>query len=81
MTKWEKMNKRSFIKNITLTGIGAQFGMNAFAEVFNSKKNISSEILASDDDFWKQIRDQYLLKPDYINLENGYYNFLPQPQK
>jgi len=29
--------------------------------------------------FWRSIRSQYLLKPDYINLENGYYNFIPQP--
>jgi selenocysteine lyase/cysteine desulfurase len=35
--------------------------------------------LASDEKFWKEIRKQYLLKPDYINLENGYYNFIPQP--
>ena len=36
-------------------------------------------MLAADDAFWKKIRDQYILKPDYINLENGYYNFTPQP--
>jgi selenocysteine lyase/cysteine desulfurase len=36
-------------------------------------------VLAKDEDFWTSIRNQYLLKPDYINLENGYYNFLPQP--
>lgn len=29
--------------------------------------------------FWKRIRKDYSLKPDYINLENGYYNFIPQP--
>lgn len=33
----------------------------------------------SDDEFWKRIRKDYALKPDYINLENGYYNFAPQP--
>jgi selenocysteine lyase/cysteine desulfurase len=36
-------------------------------------------VLASDEAFWRSIRSQYLLKPDYINLENGYYNFIPQP--
>ena len=52
---------------------------NSLATMFDSKNNISSAELAADDIFWKKIRDQYLLKPDYINLENGYYNFLPQP--
>jgi selenocysteine lyase/cysteine desulfurase len=73
------MNKRSFIKNLALTGIGTPLGLDAMAALFNSKKNISAEALASDDSFWKSIREQYLLKPDYINLENGYYNFVPQP--
>jgi selenocysteine lyase/cysteine desulfurase len=36
-------------------------------------------VLASDEQFWKTIRKDYLLKPEYINLENGYYNFIPQP--
>ena len=36
------------------------------------------EILASNEDFWKGIRGGYRLKPDYINLENGYYCFLPE---
>jgi selenocysteine lyase/cysteine desulfurase len=73
------MNKRSFIKNLALTGIGTPMGLDAMAALFNSKKNITAEALASDDSFWKSIREQYLLKPDYINLENGYYNFVPQP--
>ncbi len=34
--------------------------------------------LSSDDDFWKGIRGEYDLKPDYTNLENGYYNILPK---
>jgi selenocysteine lyase/cysteine desulfurase len=34
--------------------------------------------LAADEDFWAGIRSGYRLKPDYINLENGYYNILPE---
>ncbi|WP_445381802.1 aminotransferase class V-fold PLP-dependent enzyme [Robiginitalea sp. IMCC43444] len=30
-------------------------------------------------DFWERIREDYALKPDYINLENGYYNIIPRP--
>ena len=73
------MNKRSFIKNAALSGIGATLGMDALASLFDAKKNVSATALAADDAFWKNIRNQYILKPDYINLENGFYNFIPQP--
>jgi len=36
------------------------------------------EELAKQEDFWLQIRAGYRLKPDYINLENGYYCHIPQ---
>ena len=29
--------------------------------------------------FWERIRKDYRLKPDYINLESGYYNIIPTP--
>ena len=62
-----------------LTSIGAPLGIAGFAKSFEQKAHLSPLALASDDAFWDEIRKQYLLKPDYINLENGYYNFLPQP--
>ena len=34
--------------------------------------------LAMDELFWAEIRAGYRLKPDYINLENGYYCIIPQ---
>jgi selenocysteine lyase/cysteine desulfurase len=73
------MNKRSFFKKAAITGIGASLGMDALAALFETKIDVSAEVLASDEQFWKKIRKHYLLKPDYINLENGYYNFIPQP--
>lgn len=73
------MHKRQFIKNVLLAGIGTPIGISGLAKSFAAKKNVSANILASDESFWNEIRTQYLLKPDYINLENGYYNFLPQP--
>ena len=36
-------------------------------------------LLYENEDFWAKIRSDYLLKPDYINLENGYYCMIPQP--
>ena len=62
-----------------LTSIGAPLGIAGLAKSFEKKAHLSPLALASDDAFWDEIRKQYLLKPDYINLENGYYNFLPQP--
>jgi selenocysteine lyase/cysteine desulfurase len=73
------MNKRSFIKNAALSGIGATMGMDALAALFETKKDSSATALAADDAFWKAIREHYILKTDYINLENGYYNMTPQP--
>jgi selenocysteine lyase/cysteine desulfurase len=73
------MNKRSLLKNAAMTGIGATLGMDALAALFETKLGVTGDALASDEKFWKEIRKQYLLKPDYINLENGYYNFIPQP--
>lgn len=73
------MKKRTFIKTAALSGIGSSIGMDALAALFDSKKNVSAETLAADDQFWKQIRSQYLIKTDYINFESGYYNIIPQP--
>jgi len=39
---------------------------------------ISAADLAEDEIFWEGVRKEYKIKPDYINLENGYYCFLPQ---
>ncbi len=73
------MNKRSFIKNIAIAGLGTPLGMDSLKEYFKKSADIPADVLASDDAFWKKIRNQYILKTDYINLENGYYNFVPQP--
>ncbi|HVM87512.1 MAG TPA: aminotransferase class V-fold PLP-dependent enzyme [Puia sp.] len=72
------MNKRTFLKSLALAGIGTSASGNLLAEwVKKAEKKPPSEI-ASDDDFWNSIRGGYKLKPDYINLENGYYNILPE---
>lgn len=68
------MNKRSFMKSMALLGIST-------GSVFSLKAKAApsiNEIDFNSDDFWDQIRAGYKLKPDYINLENGYYCFLPQ---
>ena len=73
------MEKRQFIKDLVLTGIAMPMGFGGMAKAFANHAEKSPLALAEDNTFWEQIRQQYILKPDYINLENGYYNFLAQP--
>jgi selenocysteine lyase/cysteine desulfurase len=72
------MDKRTFLKNAGLVGLGGMLSIDSLAELFKSVSAVSSADLAGDEDFWALIRKGYKLKPDYINLENGYYNFLPE---
>jgi selenocysteine lyase/cysteine desulfurase len=72
------MDKRTFLKNAGLAGLGAMVSFDSLAELFASVSAVSSRELAGDEDFWASIRKGYKLKPDFINLENGYYNFLPE---
>lgn len=68
------MNKRTFIKSLALLGVN-------LSSTFSSKASNStsfSEIDFGSADLWQQIRAGYRLKPDYLNLENGYYCFLPE---
>jgi selenocysteine lyase/cysteine desulfurase len=73
------MNKRSFLKGLALIGIGSSFKADSLHQLIASMENKSAQELATDEDFWAGIRSNYKLKPDYINLESGYYNILPQP--
>lgn len=65
------MNKRKFIKSLAALGLTTP--------LFSSETAAHSwgSLDFDDTDFWDQIRAGYKLKPDYINLENGYYCFLP----
>jgi selenocysteine lyase/cysteine desulfurase len=72
------MDKRSFHENSRLLGVGGVIGIDGLADMFNRESTVPAGVLAEDEEFWKTIRGGYLLKPDYINLENGYYCILPQ---
>ena len=71
------MQKRQFLKKLggaTLASTIIPMHLNANTE------NIAEPYPKSNEEaFWKRIRKDYLLKPDYINLENGYYNLVPTP--
>lgn len=72
------MDKRSFLKSFGLLGFGSLIKPDNLAKLVESAADFPPSELAENEDFWKQVRAGYLLNPDYINLENGYYNFLPQ---
>ncbi len=73
------MEKREFIKKASLAVLGAPFYGSALANNLSAIQDIAPEKLATRDDFWLKVRKDYNLKPDYINLENGYYNIIPTP--
>jgi len=72
------MDKRTFLKNAGLMSLGGFIGLDGLTQLIDNVSAIPSSVLAKDEDFWEKIRGGYLLKPDFINLENGYYCFLPQ---
>lgn len=72
------MDKRTFLKNAGLIGLGGMLSLDSIGNLVKSVSAITPEELSANEDFWETIRKGYKLKPDYINLENGYYNFLPE---
>ncbi|HSF46077.1 MAG TPA: aminotransferase class V-fold PLP-dependent enzyme [Chitinophagaceae bacterium] len=73
------MNKRTFLKKAAFAGLGGVLSFESFAGVVKNVASLPITDLAGDEDFWTKVRQYYKLKPDYINLENGYYNFVPEP--
>lgn len=58
--------------------VGLPFSLVNLGEWLKGYQHLSAVSLASNEDFWAEIRKGYKLKEDYINLENGYYCFMPQ---
>ncbi len=72
------MDKRTFLKSTAILGLAGLTPFDALSNWIEQFSHVSPTALAEDEVFWKGIRQGYRLKPDYINLENGYYCFLPQ---
>ncbi len=70
------MTKREFLK--TSAGIASAAVFYPLDQLMPEVAHLSLEEVAKDERFWKKIRKGYRLKPDYINLENGYYCITPQ---
>lgn len=72
------MDKRSFLKNVGMMSLAAPLNFIQLEEAVASVANLDVAAVAKDEDFWTKVRGDYALKPDYINLENGYYCFMPR---
>src|ERR1700736_2298886 len=69
------MNKRRFLSSVGGASLGLMFGPSLMAQ-YATKPVVA---VAEDEAFWAAVRDQFRLTSGYINLENGYYCFQPQP--
>ena len=72
------MDKRTFLKSAGLAGLGATLNFTHLRSAVAAVEGMDPKQVASDEDFWRAVRGDYSIKPDYINLENGYYCFMPQ---
>ena len=64
------MNKRDFVR----TAGAASLGLFLTDRLLAQYAGVPATAVADDEAFWLAIRGTYRLKPDYINLENGYYS-------
>lgn len=71
------MDKRTFLKSSAALGLSSFVSFDSLGNWLTKYEHHSAESLAREDDFWLGLRSGYRLKPDYINLENGYYCFVP----
>ena len=71
------MDKRNFIKTLGALSFSPLVSTNKLIDF----KNLSQALpfIENDDELWKTVRSHYTLKDEYINLESGYYNIIPNP--
>jgi len=69
------MNKREFVRTVGGLSLGALFGERRWSRY----AAMAPGRLAQDEPFWAEIRRQYLVTDEYINLENGYFLMQSQP--
>jgi hypothetical protein len=57
------MDKRSFIKNAGLAGLGSIVGMDGLKQLIDYVSVIPPSVLATDEDFWAEIRGGHARLP------------------
>ena len=69
------MHKRDFLRTLGGTSLALVLGEVPWARY----AALAPAQLAQDEPFWEALRRQFLLAPDYVNLENGYYMLQARP--
>ena len=71
------MDKRNFIKTLSALSFSPIISASEFSKNHSLSNNLPK--IDNVDELWKTVRSHYTLKDDYINLESGYYNIIPEP--
>ncbi len=79
-------NRRNFMTKASgaLAGTSVLSAWDASAlslvqRVSRQKAPVPADALASDEDYWQEVRRAFRVNPDFINLENGYYSLMAEP--
>jgi len=71
------MDKRRFIKSLGALSFSPLIAASELSDFKPISKNLP--VINNEDELWKTVRSHYTLKDEYINLESGYYNIIPDP--
>jgi selenocysteine lyase/cysteine desulfurase len=71
------MDKRRFIKSLGALSFLPLISASELSDFKPISKNLP--VINNEDELWKTVRSHYTLKDEYINLESGYYNIIPDP--
>ena len=71
------MDKRRFIKSMGALSFSPLISASEFSDFKPISKKLP--VINNEDELWKTVRSHYTLKDEYINLESGYYNIIPNP--
>ncbi len=72
------MNKRDFLRTMMASPLIMSGSFKRLESLVPTICGVPPQSVASDETFWQEVRRGYRLKPDYINLESGYYCITPQ---
>tara|TARA_B100000214_G_scaffold292994_1_gene222731 strand:- start:1439 stop:2698 length:1260 start_codon:yes stop_codon:yes gene_type:complete len=71
------MDKRRFIKSLGALSFSPLISASEFSAYRPISKTLP--VINNEDELWKTVRSHFTLKDEYINLESGYYNIIPNP--
>ena len=71
------MDKRRFIKSLGALSFSPLISASKLTDFKPISKSLP--VIDNEDELWKTVRSHYTLKDEYVNLESGYYNIIPNP--